>query len=295
MASATVASFDRPRQRVRVLPRRAGAILAAVLLMLAIGAAVAPQFFTPRSPYEQDLDRRLRPPVFLPGGGWDDVLGTDALGRDLLSRIINGARVSLAVGVMAVLVSGTIGVTLGLIAGYFGGILDDVVMRVTEVQLAFPFLLIAVVIVAVLGAGLRNIVFVLGISGWTVYARVVRGATLSLREREYVEAARAIGCSHIRILTRYLFPNVFGTVTVLATFALATFIIAESGLSYLGLGVQPPMPSWGVMLADGYIYLRSAWWLTVFPGFALMLTVLSINVIGDWLRDLMDPHLRNLP
>lgn len=295
MDRETAAQIPIRRKRLRLLPNRAEVVVAGALLMIMTAAALAPQIFAPKSPFDQDLDRRLRPPVILAGGGWDHILGTDALGRDMLSRVIYGARVSLLVGAVAVLVSGAIGVTLGLISGYFGGVADDVVMRVTEVQLAFPFLLTAVVIVAMLGAGLRNIIFVLGITGWTVYARVVRGATLSLREREFVESARAIGCSHRRILARYLLPNVVGTVTVLGTFALATFIIAESGLSYLGLGVQPPTPSWGVMLADGYIYLRTAWWLTIFPGFALMLTVLSINIIGDWVRDIMDPRLRNLP
>jgi len=268
-------------------------LIAQFILASVLVTAIAPYLVAPHSPFDQDLSQRLRPPAWLPGGSWDHILGTDALGRDLLSRIILGARVSLAVGMMAVLVSGTLGVGLGLIAGYFSGLVDDIVMRVTEVQLAFPFILTAVAIVSVLGAGLRNIVLVLGVTGWTTYARVVRGKVLSLREQEFVESARAIGCSHGRIMWRYLLPSTMGTVIVLATFALATFIIAESGLSYLGLGVQPPTPSWGVMLADGYIYLRAAWWVTTFPGLALMLTVLSINVLGDWARDMLDPRLRS--
>ncbi len=235
----------RNRLRLQWLPRRRGVLITQAILVAVVAAAVLPQVMSPHDPYAQDLTRRLTPPAFLRGGSWVHVLGTDALGRDLLSRVIYGARVSLMVATIAVVVSGTIGVVLGLLAGYFGGPLDEVIMRATEVQLAFPFILTAVAIVAVLGAGLRNIVIVLGVTGWTTYARVVRGVSLSLREQEFVEAARAIGCSHTRILRRYLFPNVVGTVIVLATFALATFIIAESGLSYLGLGVQPPTPSWG--------------------------------------------------
>ena len=209
---------------------------------------------------------RLSPPVWLPGGHWDHLLGTDGVGRDVLSRIIFGARVSLAVGIMAVLVSGVLGVAAGVVAGYLRGPTDDVIMRIAEVQLAFPFILAAVAIVSVLGASLRNIILVLGVTGWTTYARVVRGMTLSLRQREFIEAARAIGCSPLRIMSRYVLPNLLGTTIVLATFALATFIIAESALSYLGLGVQPPTPTWGGMLADGYLYLRTAWWITTFPG-----------------------------
>ncbi len=280
--------------RLRWLPRRRGVLMTQAVLVAVVAAAIIPQVISPHDPYAQDLTHRLTPPAFLRGGSWAHALGTDALGRDLLSRVIYGARVSLMIATIAVVVSGTIGVVLGLLAGYFGGPLDEVIMRATEVQLAFPFILTAVAIVAVLGAGLRNIIIVLGVTGWTTYARVVRGVSLSLREQEFVEAARAIGCSHTRILRRYLFPNVVGTVIVLATFALATFIIAESSLSYLGLGVQPPTPSWGVMLADGYIYLRIAWWVAVFPGLVLMLTVLSINVLGDWVRDLLDPRLRNI-
>ncbi len=167
-------------------------------------------------------------------------------------------------------------------------------MRIADVQLSFPFILAAVAIVSVLGASLQNIILVLGVTGWTTYARVVRSMTLTLRQREFIEAARAVGCSHLRIMARYVVPNLLGTTIVLATFALATFIIAESALSYLGLGVQPPTPTWGGMLAEGYLYLRTAWWITTFPGAVLMVTVLAINVIGDWARDVLDPRLRNV-
>ena len=264
------------------------------MLGIVLLIALAPSLFAPHDPYEQNLPERLRPPVWLAGGHWDHLLGTDAVGRDVLSRMIFGARISLAVGVLAVVVSGALGIAAGVVAGYFRGPADDLIMRAADVQLAFPFILAAVAIVSVLGASLRNIILVLGVTGWTTYARVVRGMTLALRQREFVEAARAIGCSHVRIMARYVLPNLLGTTIVLATFALATFIIAESALSYLGLGVQPPTPTWGGMLADGYLFLRTAWWITTFPGVLLMVTVLAINVIGDWARDVLDPRLRNV-
>jgi peptide/nickel transport system permease protein len=282
-----------PRHRRRWRAGRPGVLVACGIVGIVTLVALAPAVFAPHSPYDQNLANRLRPPVWLAGGSGDHLLGTDAVGRDVLSRIIYGARVSLLVGIMAVLVSGALGVAAGVLAGYFRGPVDDLIMRVAEVQLSFPFILAAVAIVSVLGAGLRNIFIVLGVTGWTTYARVVRGMTLALRQREFIEGARAIGCSHVRIMLRYVLPNIAGTTMVLATFALATFIIAESGLSYLGLGVQPPAPTWGGMLADGYLFLRTAWWLTTFPGLVLMLTVLAINVLGDWARDVLDPRLRH--
>ncbi len=288
---ATTAAMPRRRRRWRA--GRPGVLVACIIVGIVTLVALIPAVFAPHSPYEQNLANRLRPPVWLAGGSGDYLLGTDAVGRDVLSRIIYGARISLLVGIMAVLVSGALGVAAGVLAGYFRGPVDDLIMRVAEVQLSFPFILAAVAIVSVLGAGLRNIIIVLGVTGWTTYARVVRGMTLALRQREFIEGARAIGCSHVRIMLRYVLPNIAGTTMVLATFALATFIIAESGLSYLGLGVQPPTPTWGGMLADGYLFLRTAWWLTTFPGLVLMLTVLAINVLGDWARDVLDPRLRH--
>jgi len=273
---------------------RPGVVVAWVILAVIVVVAVVPAAVAPHDPYDQDLARRLSPPVWLPGGHWDHLLGTDGVGRDVLSRIIFGARVSLVIGLLAVVVSGGLGVAAGVVAGYFRGPADDVIMRVADVQLSFPFILAAVAIVSVLGASLQNIILVLGVTGWTTYARVVRSMTLTLRQREFIEAARAVGCSHLRIMARYVVPNLLGTTIVLATFALATFIIAESALSYLGLGVQPPTPTWGGMLAEGYLYLRTAWWITTFPGAVLMVTVLAINVIGDWARDVLDPRLRNV-
>jgi len=210
----------------------------------------------------------------------------------VLSRIIYGARVSLLVGFAAVAISGTLGVVLGLLAGFYGGAVDAVVMRLAEVQLAFPFILLAIAVVAFVGGGLVNVVLVLGLAGWMGYARVVRGQVLSAKEREYVHAARALGVDPLRLMRVHILPNVVGSAIVLGTFAVAATIIAESSLTFLGLGVEPTTPSWGSMLADGRAYLTSGWWVATFPGLAIVLTVLSVNLLGDWLRDYLDPTVQ---
>ena len=240
------------------------------------------------------LERRLLPPAWQVRGNWAFPLGSDHLGRDILSRLIYGARISLLVGVTAVAISGLLGVALGLLAGYRGGRLDRLVMRLVDVQLAFPFILLAITVVAVLGAGLRNVIVVLGVAGWMVYARVVRGEVLAVKEKEFVAAARALGAPEHTIIPRHLLPNVMTPVIIVGTFAVATNIITEASLSFLGLGVEPSIPTWGTMLADGRAYIGRAWWLTTLPGLAILLTVLAINVLGDWLRDRFDPRLRNL-
>jgi peptide/nickel transport system permease protein len=265
-----------------------------VVLALVCVTAVAAPWLAPHDPMGQVLERRLLPPAWTAGGDWAFPLGADHLGRDILSRLIFGSRISLLVGVTAVAISGLLGVTLGLLAGYYGGRFDTLLMRMVDVQLAFPFILLAITVVAVLGAGLRNVIIVLGVAGWTVYARVVRGQVLSLREMEFVVAARAIGVPNHVIIPRHLLPNVMTPVVIMATFAVATNIITEASLSFLGLGVEPRIPTWGSMLSDGRAYIGRAWWLTTFPGLAILVTVLSINLLGDWLRDRLDPRLRNL-
>jgi peptide/nickel transport system permease protein len=222
------------------------------------------------------------------------VLGTDHLGRDTLSRILFGTRVALIVGTTAVLISGTIGVALGLLSGYFGGWIDDVTAWLVNVQLSFPFILLAIAVVAVLGGGLRNLIVVLALTGWVVYARVVRAETLALRERDFVQAARALGAHLTRILLRHILPNALTPVIVIATFEMARMIVSEAALSFLGLGVEPALPSWGAMLADGRTYLSSAWWVATFPGLAIAFTVLGANLLGDWLRTEFDPSLGEL-
>jgi peptide/nickel transport system permease protein len=294
------AGFPIPRSRAglgrftaTLVRRRAGAAgLVIVILNMAV-ALLAPAL-SPHDPLDQDVAQRLLPPVWLAGGGPEHLLGTDQLGRDILSRIIHGSRISLLIGVLSVVLSLPIGVCLGLLAGYFGGRLDDITMRIADVQLAFPFILLALTIAGVLGPSPRNVVLILAIGGWVIYARLARGQVLSLREKEFIEAARSLGGGNLRILMMHVLPNVVSPIIVVGTFAVAQMILLESSLSFLGLGVQPPTPSWGGMLNDGRAYITVAWWLSTFPGAAIMLTVLGVNFVGDWLRDLLDPRLQSL-
>lgn len=261
------------------------------LAMLIVLATLASALFAERlAPYaadEQDITRRLRAPAW-----GTNVLGTDELGRDILSRLVYGARVSLAVGVIAVAVSCPVGVLVGLVAGYVGRRTDDVLMRLTEIQLAIPTILLAIAVVAVLGPGLRNVIITLSVTGWTLYARLIRGETLAVKGRDFVQAARAAGAGDARIMFRHVLPNVLSPVIVVAVFAVANMIILEATLSFLGLGVEPRVVTWGSMLNSGRLYLSTAWWLTAFPGFAIFVTVLSVNLLGDSLRDWLDPRLR---
>jgi peptide/nickel transport system permease protein len=274
------------------LVRRRTALFGLLVVLGVILAAVLAPLIAPFDPLEQDIGQRLREP------GWQDVqgrvhpLGTDHLGRDILSRIIYGSRIALLVGLAAVLISGILGMVIGLVAGYFGGRVDDFLMRLADVQLAFPFILLAIAVIGVLGPSLRNIIIVIGVSSWVVYARVVRGEVLSIREREYVQAAVALGSRHGRVLRQHVLPNTLTPWLVVATLDMARVIVIESALSFLGLGVQPPTPTWGGMLADGRVYLSTAWWLATFPGLAILVTVLGINLFGDGLRDTLDPRLK---
>ncbi len=261
-----------------------------VVAATVVAALVAPAL-APADPVRNDLLARLTPPAWLPGGSWQHPLGTDTLGRDVVSRLLYGARVSLIVGLSAVVVAGVLGLALGLVAGYYGGRLDDGLMRLGDVQLAFPALVLAVAVLAVVGSGLGTIVLVLGVTGWVTYARIARGEALSLRHREFVEGARALGAGDMAILWRHVLPNVLPPITVVATFSIARTIIAEASLSFLGLGLPPPAPSWGAMLDEGRNYLTTGWWLALFPGLAILVVVLGINVIGDWLRDTLDPRV----
>jgi peptide/nickel transport system permease protein len=262
------------------------AVIAASVLLAAIAPALAPA-----DPVKHDLLERLTPPAWMDGGSWHHPLGTDTLGRDVVSRLLYGARVSLVVGFSAVVLAGGLGVALGLVAGYYGGRLDAVLMRLGDVQLAFPALVLAIAVLAVVGSGLGNVVLVLGVTGWVTYARIARGETLSLRHREFVEGARALGARDVAILWRHVLPNVLPSISVVATFSVARTIIAEASLSFLGLGIPPPAPSWGAMLDEGRNYLTTGWWLALFPGLAILAVVLGINVVGDWLRDTLDPRV----
>jgi peptide/nickel transport system permease protein len=262
-----------------------------ILLGLVVTAVLSPQV-APHNPIRERLIDRLLPPAWEEGGEWRYALGTDHLGRDIVSRIIYGSRVSLVVGFAAVSVGGVLGIALGVASGLFGGRIDDLVMALADMQLAFPTILLAIAIIAVLGPSFTNLVIVIGISGWVTYARIARGQVLSIREKEFVEAIRAQGGGRWRIVWRHILPNILSPLIVVATLDLARTIILESTLSFLGLGIQPPTPSWGGMLSDGREYLLSAWWIATFPGVALMLTALSFNRLGDWMRDLTDPRLR---
>ncbi|MGW5062456.1 ABC transporter permease [Streptomyces sp. NPDC004096] len=274
---------------LRALLRNRLAVLALAVLALLLAAALFAPLIAPYDPNAQDLLLRLRPPVWQDGGSGAHPLGTDQLGRDMLSRVIYGARVSLLVGAGAALLAGAVGTVVGLVSGYFGGWADRVLMWLADIQLAFPALLLALAIVGFLGSGLWYVILVLGFTGWVSYARVVRSEVMSLRSRDFITEARAIGVTDTAIMRCHLLPNVMAPLATIATLHVAAAIVAEASLSYLGLGVPKETVTWGSMLADGQLYLGTSWWVAVFPGIALMLTSLAINITGDALRDVADP------
>jgi peptide/nickel transport system permease protein len=278
---------------LRRLARRRTALFGLAVVVVVVVTALGAPLLSPFDPIEQDLgDLRLKPPGFRDTAGRLHPLGTDHLGRDLLARVIYGARPALMVGFAAVVISGLMGMAAGLVSGYFRGRVDDVLMRLADIQLAFPFILLAIAVIGVLGPSLTTIIAVIGVSSWVVYARIVRSAVLSLREREFVHAALALGSGDGRVLVRHILPNALTPWLVVATLDMARVIVIESALSFLGLGVQPPTPTWGGMLADGRVYISTAWWLATFPGLAILVTVLGINLFGDGLRDTLDPRLK---
>jgi peptide/nickel transport system permease protein len=253
--------------------------------------ALTADWISPFDPIKVNIRYRLRPPLWTDPQGRLHLFGTDTLGRDIASRLIHGTRVSLTVGLASVMIGGMIGLVLGVISGYYGGLPDDVIMRVGDVQLAFPSILLYVAVLAVMGSSVLNITLVLGFTGWIQYARIIRGQVLSYRETEFVLAARAIGAGNLKIVSRHILPHTMSPLIVVGSFAVATNILTESSLSFLGLGVPPAIPSWGMMLAEGRQYIRQAWWPVTFPGMSIMVTILSINLLGDALRDYLDPRL----
>ena len=259
-----------------------------IVLVLLVAGALAP-WIAPYDPNAQNLAMVLKPPEWFLGS---HALGTDAVGRDILSRLFYGARVSLVIAVMVVLLSGVVGVGLGALSGYCAGAVDFAIQKLVEVVWAFPPLLLAIAIMAFLGQGLDNLILALVMQRWISYCRVARGQALSLRNREFVEAARALGASDMRIIVRHIMPNLLQSAVVIGTFAMASAIISEAALSFLGLGVPPEIPTWGSMLADGRTYISTSWWLALFPGLCIFFTVLGINLLGDGLRDLLDPRLK---
>jgi peptide/nickel transport system permease protein len=267
-----------------------GVIGGIILLTVIIGAVFA-DYAAPHEPNRQRLIARFKPPFWAEGGRITYPLGTDNVGRDIWSRIIHGSRISLIVGICAVGVSMLIGVTLGLASGFWGGRIDATIMALVDIMLAFPQLILAFAMVAVLGPGIGNIILVLGLTGWERYARVVRAEVLALREREFVQAARAVGVSNLKIVFGHIMPNTFSSVIVMATLQTAQAILAEAALSFLGLGTGRTYPSWGQMISLGRDYISIAWWLSTFPGLAILLTVLAINLVGDRIRDVLDPRV----
>ncbi len=271
-----------------------GFVFGVTAVALAVTLALFPSAFTRQDPTEQDIGSRLLPPAWLAGGSADHLLGTDHLGRDIASRLVFASGISIAVGFYSVLLGGFVGLALGLVAGYRGGVTDAVVMRLVDLHLAFPFVLLAMAMVAILGAGLWKMVGVFAITSWMLYARTVRSSALSLREREFVIAARSLGAGGIRIVARHILPNVLSSLLVLLSFDVARIILAESALSFLGLGVPPPTPSWGGMLAEGREYISDGWWISTFPGLAIMFVTVGVSFLGDGLRDALDPRFEPL-
>jgi peptide/nickel transport system permease protein len=288
-------SLPAPRRtwrRTRVLLGSSGARLGVAILLVVGLCAIAPGWLAPADPNEQNLLARFTRPASRSADGMLAILGTDQLGRDILSRVVHGAKTSVLIGLSAVLVAGAVGTSLGLVAGMRGGLWDHAIMRLADMQFAFPFILLAITVIGVLGASVRNIILVVGLSNWCAYARVVRAETLATREKAFVDAARALGVPLGSIVWRHVLPNVSASLIVVATFGVAGAILTEAGLSFLGLGVPLAIPSWGGMLAKGRPFIDTRYWLALFPGAALFITIMGINLLGDALRDALDPYLQ---
>lgn len=293
VVNPNVPAYPGLARRVLRGARRAGLAgqIGMVLVGLAVLAATVGTFLTPFDPVEVAPRDALMPPFPLEGSDPAHPLGTDNLGRDMLSRLIEGSKISLTVGVLAVALSGTIGLTVGVISGYAGGWIDSVLMRIVDALISIPSILLIMVVMGVLDPGVTTLIVVLGLTSWVIFARQIRSEVLEIRQRQFVKAAVTFGTPAHKVIWRHIVPNVMPTFIVLATLTVATVIVTESSLSFLGLGVQPPTVSWGIMLTSGRDYLTSAWWLTTLPGLAITFTVLGILYLGDWLRDVLDPRL----
>lgn len=264
-----------------------------LLLVLVVPAIFAP-LVAPHNPNAQSLSDRLQPPFWQEGGSTDHILGTDKVGRDILSRVIYGARISIVIATISILIGGVVGATVGIVSGYFGGWVDALIMRLVDISLSIPIILLALVLVAAVGPSKGMVIVVVVVSLWSRYARLARGETLSVRVQDYILRARVAGDSHVRIMLHHIFPNVFNSLVVLATLQVGFVIILEATLSFLGAGIPRPTPAWGLMVADGRSLVVAAWWMAFFPGLAIMLVVLSMNLLGDWLRDRLDPKQRQV-
>ena len=301
MAQAMTTNIDeKTRLKISGLSRGARILkalsfyLPIIILTLLVLMAIFAEWLAPYSFNEQNLLDRLKPPSFVPGGSSAYFLGTDHLGRDILSRIIFGARVSLSVSLLVIAITASIGTVLGIVAGYLGGRTEALLMRITDVALSFPPILIAMLLATALGPSFKTVVIALSILGWAGYARLIRGETLRLRGADFVAQARINGASSLRIMLVHIFPNVLNPLIIMMTLAVGMMILIEAGMSYLGVGIPPPNPSWGAMVSDGRSLIDTAWWISFFPGLAIGLVVMSGNFFGDWLRDKMDPRLRQL-
>ncbi len=277
---------------LRRLLRSPGGTIGAVIVVLVILVAILAPLLSPHDPAKQHIVKRLRPPFWMEEGSTEYLLGTDSVGRDLLSRILYGSRVSMFVGLVATFFSALVGVPLGLLAGFLRGSWDSIISRIGDMQQAIPFLVLAIAVAAMLGPGLFNLILVLVITTWVTFFRVVRGEVLSAREEQYIWAARSIGCSNGRIILHHILPNVAASIIVVATLLVANMIIFEASLSFLGLGVPSDIPTWGRIVADGREYVASEWWIAFFPGVAILIAVMGINLLGDWLREELDPRQR---
>jgi ABC-type dipeptide/oligopeptide/nickel transport system permease subunit len=288
-------SAEVPTSRLRSVATRAtsswSAQISLAILALVLICALFPGTIAPRDPFTQDLSLRLVPPIWTERGIPGYWLGTDQLGRDTLSRIIEGTRITVLVSLFAVAVSGIVGVAAGLASGFYGGKTDAVILRLIDIQLAFPLILLVIAVVAVVGPSLTNLIIIMGLSGWPRFARVVRGSVLTVRNLEFVDAARSVGASRLRIMTHHILPNILSAIIVYASFEVARMILLEATLSFLGLGVQPPTPTWGGMISDGRKYVSQSWAVSIIPGIAIALVILSFNILGDTLRDALDPQL----
>jgi peptide/nickel transport system permease protein len=273
--------------------RRLPVVSLAIITVFVLAGLFAP-LLSPSSPYEQSLRLRFRPPAWEERGSWAHPLGTDRLGRDMLTRILWGARVSLAAGVVTVLLASAFGAAVGLVAGYYGGRVDATLMRITDATLSFPVILLALILAVTVGPSFANVVIAIAVILWARYARVIRGQVLTLMELDFIAQARIAGAGAWRIITRHLLPNTLNTLVVLVTLQIGYVIIVEASLSFLGAGIPPPTPAWGSMIAEGRDFVTSAWWVSSLPGLAILLVVLAFNLIGDWMRDTLDPKLRQL-
>ncbi len=282
------------RRYARLLVRNPTGLLGFIIILLVVFAAVFAPQLTSYDPAKLDPINMRTPPAWMDGGSMTHLLGSDNLGRDIFSRLLYGARISLVVGVLSVLGSGVIGVILGLLSGYYGGFIDSVIMRITDAFHAIPRILLGMVVLMVAGSGVTTLIFVIAITSWVPFARLIRSEVLNIREKEFIKAANTIGTSNTTIMLKHILPNVMPSFIVLATMNIASSIITEAALSFLGVGIQPPAVSWGIMLSDGRGYLATHWWVATFPGLAITITVLGIMWFGNWIRDVLDPHNQGL-